>query len=132
MDLPTRPTKREGNPHARGFEGDSVDLYAMPPAELRRLTAECILRHIPPGYIEELQVAEKSEREILTRIVGEAAYKGPSVKRESRRAPATGNLATTEYRHHQQKRDRERHSNEERCRLVAASRSPDHSQHLPL
>ena len=32
--LPTRPTKREGNRHARSFEGDSVELDALPSAVL--------------------------------------------------------------------------------------------------
>jgi hypothetical protein len=68
MNLPTRPTKREGNAHAKGFEGDSVDLDAIPPLELRRLARECIERHVPPGHLESLEVAERSEREILTRI----------------------------------------------------------------
>jgi hypothetical protein len=73
MKLPTRPTKREGNSHARGFVGDSVDLDAMPPAELRALVRECIERHVPPGYMDSLKVAEKSEREIVTRLCGQAA-----------------------------------------------------------
>jgi hypothetical protein len=68
MNLPTRPTKREGNNHAKGFVGSSVDLDAMPPAELRRLTRDCIDQHIPPGYMETLLVAEASERKIFTRI----------------------------------------------------------------
>ena len=70
MHLPTRPTKRDGNPHAKGFDGDSVDLDAIPPLDLRRLARECIERHIPDGYMQALEVAEKSEREILMRIAG--------------------------------------------------------------
>jgi hypothetical protein len=72
MGLPTRPTKTKGNPHAHGWTGDSVDLDAMPPAELRRLVRECIERHIPAGHIEALETAEQSEREIFTRIAGAA------------------------------------------------------------
>jgi hypothetical protein len=74
MSLPTRPTKREGNAHAKGFEGNSVDLDAIPPMELRRLVRECIERHIPPGYMESLEVAEQSEREILTLICAESRF----------------------------------------------------------
>jgi hypothetical protein len=77
MHLPTRPTKREGNSHAKGFEGDSVDLDAIPPLELRRLARECIDRHIPPGYLESLEVAENSEREILTRIANSQSSRVP-------------------------------------------------------
>ena len=29
-NLPTRPTKRDGNRHAQGFVGDSVELDALP------------------------------------------------------------------------------------------------------
>jgi hypothetical protein len=72
MQLPTRPTKREGNRHARDFVGDSVDLDAIPPADLRRLTRECIERHIPDGYMQNLAVAEQSEREIFMRLPGGA------------------------------------------------------------
>jgi hypothetical protein len=70
MNLPTRPTKREGNSHAKNFDGDSVDLDAIPASELRRLARECIERHIPAGHIEALEVAEQSEREILEQIAG--------------------------------------------------------------
>src|SRR4029453_1174205 len=33
FNLPTRPTKREGNRHALNFEGDSVELDALPANE---------------------------------------------------------------------------------------------------
>jgi hypothetical protein len=29
---------------------------------------ECIEQHIPPGYMNSLEIAEKSEREILMKI----------------------------------------------------------------
>jgi len=35
FNLPTRPTKREGNKHANKFEGDSVELDAPPACTLR-------------------------------------------------------------------------------------------------
>jgi hypothetical protein len=34
-NLPTRPTKREGNTHASNFDGDGVELDALPPQVLR-------------------------------------------------------------------------------------------------
>jgi hypothetical protein len=40
--LPTRPTKRQGNTHALRFEGDSVELDALPSATLRDLVRDCI------------------------------------------------------------------------------------------
>jgi hypothetical protein len=39
FDLPTRPTKREGNPHANTFDGDSVELDALPHATCARWCA---------------------------------------------------------------------------------------------
>ncbi len=65
FDLPTRPTKRTGNRHANKFEGDSVELDALPADELRSMVRECIERHITPEQFEALQVAEESERELL-------------------------------------------------------------------
>jgi hypothetical protein len=69
--LPTRPTKREGNTHAKSFEGDSVELDALPSSELRALVRECIEWHINPSALETLREAEQSEREILEQLAGE-------------------------------------------------------------
>ena len=60
--LPTRPTKREGNTHAKKFVGDSVELDALPNAVLRELVRECIERHISQAELETLRTAEESER----------------------------------------------------------------------
>jgi len=40
FNLPTRPTKRDGNRHANGFEGDSVELDALPLDVLRAMVSE--------------------------------------------------------------------------------------------
>jgi len=63
--LPTRPTKRSGNSHARNFEGDSVELDALPARVLRDLVRECIERHISHHQLMALREAEDSERELL-------------------------------------------------------------------
>jgi hypothetical protein len=63
--LPTRPTKREGNTHARGFEGDSVELDAIPAASLRRLVGDCIELHVDKHQLESLRLVEESERDLL-------------------------------------------------------------------
>jgi hypothetical protein len=63
--LPARPTKREGNSHAKGFEGESVELDAIPPAELRLLVRQCIERHIDPRALEITKIAERSERDLF-------------------------------------------------------------------
>jgi hypothetical protein len=74
MHIPTRPTKREGNTHAKGFQGESVDFDAIPPLDLRRPVREWIERHIPPGYMVSLRAAEQSERELFDRIVGRGDF----------------------------------------------------------
>ena len=63
--LPTRPTKRERNSHAKEFEGDSCELDAIPPVKLRELVHDCIQRHIGYERLAALFVAEKSERDAL-------------------------------------------------------------------
>jgi hypothetical protein len=65
FNLPTRPTKREGNNHANGFDGDSVELDAMPPRILRDMVRETIELHIAPVMVNVLREAEESERELL-------------------------------------------------------------------
>jgi hypothetical protein len=64
-DLPTRPTKREGNRHAYKFEGDSVELDALPPRVLREMVTDVIERHISEHDVSVLRAAEDSEREQL-------------------------------------------------------------------
>jgi hypothetical protein len=72
--LPTRPTKRDGNKHALTFEGDSVELDALPSAILRDLVRGCIERHINPTELEVLREAEESERSILQQIASLDPY----------------------------------------------------------
>jgi hypothetical protein len=64
-NLPTRPTKRDGNRHARDFTGDSVELDALPPSTLRAMVREVIERHVLPEATQALRVAEDSERDLL-------------------------------------------------------------------
>ncbi len=65
FSLPTRPTKREGNKHAKGFDGDSVELDALPPHVLRGMVREVIEQHISAAATRALRVSEDSERELL-------------------------------------------------------------------
>lgn len=67
-NLPTRPTKRDGNSHAQKFDGDSVELDALPSSELRSLVSDCIERHIDPETLNTLREAEQSERKILEQL----------------------------------------------------------------
>jgi hypothetical protein len=65
--LPTRPTKTEaeGNRHAKNFDGDSVELDAIPIDHLHALVKEVIYRHINPDKLRILRIAEESERALL-------------------------------------------------------------------
>lgn len=71
-ELPTRPTKTTDT-RSRGFQGESVELDAIPPATLRELVEECILRHVDQRTYEITQAAERSERELLARLAETAA-----------------------------------------------------------
>jgi len=64
-NLPTRPTKREGNSHARNFLGDSVEVDAIPVDALQELAREVIERHIDQRQLKITMTAEESEREAL-------------------------------------------------------------------
>jgi hypothetical protein len=66
--LPTRPTKRAGNRHAHGFEGDSVELDALPPRVLCQMVRDVIERHITRQSLHVLRVSEESEREIIRKL----------------------------------------------------------------
>lgn len=70
--LPTRPTKRVGNKHALAFDGDSVELDALPSRVLKEMVREVIERHIDPDEMAILRTAEDSEREII-RMLGREA-----------------------------------------------------------
>jgi hypothetical protein len=63
--LPTRPTKRDGNRHADSFDGDSVELDALPPDELRSMVRAAVEEHISPRAVEILRAAEESERDLI-------------------------------------------------------------------
>jgi hypothetical protein len=71
-NLPTRPTKTEGNTHAKNFAGDSVELDAIPVDHLHGLVREVIFRHIDFRQLRILRAAEESERQLL-RDLGRAA-----------------------------------------------------------
>ena len=71
FNLPTRPTKREGNRHACSFKGDSVELDALPPRVLRDMVRKVIERHITPRALKTLRAAEANERSILKMWAGE-------------------------------------------------------------
>jgi hypothetical protein len=74
--LPTRPTKRQGNSHAKGFKGRSTELDALPPQVLRQLVRDCIEKHISPEAVATLRVAEESERTLIEKFAKRVAKAG--------------------------------------------------------
>jgi hypothetical protein len=64
MSLPTRPTKKSDS-RAAGFEGESVELDAIPPDGLRRIIREAVEAHVPPHVREMSARVEAEERETL-------------------------------------------------------------------
>lgn len=64
MKLPTRPTKRTDT-RVKNFDGESVEVDAIPPKELRKIVSDCITQHIDHDAYEVLQQAEAGEREVL-------------------------------------------------------------------
>ena len=71
-DLPTRPTKRSDS-RAKRFEGESVELDAIPPRQLRELVRECIVQHVDHFELGVMEAAEESERRVLEDLIREVA-----------------------------------------------------------
>jgi hypothetical protein len=69
LGLPTRPTKHT-DARARGFVGGSVEVDAIPPTELRRIVDDAITSHIDGEALRLTRIAEQSERNVLTRMIG--------------------------------------------------------------
>lgn len=67
FNLPTRPTKTTDS-RAKGFVGESVEVDAIPPRDLRALVRERIEQHVDQAALDGLRVAEDSERLILNMV----------------------------------------------------------------
>lgn len=73
FNLPTRPTKIEGNRHAAHFaDAESVELDAVDPLTLRSLLKEAIEAHIDGHQLAAIEAAEQSEREVLLAVARRA------------------------------------------------------------
>lgn len=73
MSLPTRPTKRnKKDMRARGWEGDSVELDAIPADVLRQMVRNCITRHIDGEVLRRVETVEAAERDTLAAMVANA------------------------------------------------------------
>jgi len=76
-DLPTRPTKKTDS-RSKGFEGESVEVDAIAPSDLREIVRGCIEQHIDADLLQRTQLAEDAERDTLSAWIeampgGEAA-----------------------------------------------------------
>lgn len=67
MGLPTRPTKRTDS-RSHSFDGESVEVDAIPPDTLRSLVNELIEQHVDHRALATLRQAEASERQWLKRL----------------------------------------------------------------
>lgn len=67
--LPTRPTKASDS-RSSSFEGDSVEVDAIPPAKLRELCRQRLEAHVSPQMLEQHEAFEASEREALAAFAG--------------------------------------------------------------
>jgi hypothetical protein len=68
MGLQTRPTKKTDS-RSRGFAGESVEVDAIPPRQLRDLVSHCIPRHIDNARLRLMMEAEQAERGTLAQII---------------------------------------------------------------
>lgn len=65
--LQTRPTKKSDS-RAKNFKGESVEVDAIEPDDLRWICRTCIEKHIDHDRLEKLKAIEASERETVRRI----------------------------------------------------------------
>jgi hypothetical protein len=63
--LQTRPTKKSDS-RARSFQGESVEVDAIAPDELREICERCITAHIDHEQLAQTRAVEEAERETLS------------------------------------------------------------------
>ncbi len=68
LHLPTRPTKKTDS-RSKGFSGESVEVDAIEPKELRRILRSCITRHLAQEAIDANERTEQLERESLDLVL---------------------------------------------------------------
>ena len=73
LHLPTRPTKKTDS-RSKGFSGESVEVDAIEPKELRRILRNCITLHLSQEAIDANERTEQLERESLETLL--QGYRG--------------------------------------------------------
>jgi hypothetical protein len=71
--LPTRPTKRTDS-RTKSFKGESVEVDAIPPKQLRELASDCIIQHIDEHEWNIMEQTEASEKQILEMFAREGIW----------------------------------------------------------
>lgn len=66
-ELPTRPTKKTDT-RSKSFKGESVELDAVPPHQLKQLATEAIERHVDHQQLGVLEQYEAEERRVMKDI----------------------------------------------------------------
>lgn len=67
-DLPTRPPKKTDS-RTKNFQGEAVEIDAMPMDALRSMVEQCITQHIDPEIWHREQVIEESEKYDLSTLI---------------------------------------------------------------
>jgi hypothetical protein len=68
LQLPTRPTKKSDS-RSRGFDGESVEVDAIPPQTLREMATSCITRHVDWDVLSKTERIEDAEKETLRSVI---------------------------------------------------------------
>jgi len=80
-NLPTRPTK-PSDTRSKKFRGDSVEVDAIPPAQLRQLVRDTIEQHLDQRALDVVRAAEESERRLL-HTLARRGLRRPPPRRDS-------------------------------------------------
>jgi hypothetical protein len=68
--LPSRPTKRSDT-RSRYFQGESVEIDAIEPSQLRTLVSDCIVQHVDGAELSRIREIEAAERDTLAHIAAQ-------------------------------------------------------------
>jgi hypothetical protein len=68
LSLPTRPTKKSDS-RSRTFEGESVEVDAILPPELKEMCKRCIIQHIDADVLNRMADVEAAERNTLAQMI---------------------------------------------------------------
>lgn len=85
-ELPTRPTKPT-DARSKNFTGESVELDAFDPNDLRKLVEDAIKAEVDGEAWDEAEKQEKADKKTLKQIVKDVTKKGKSNAKPKARIP---------------------------------------------